>query len=353
MRVILPLTTVEEIDDVALPFPQSRHGLLHGDDMDVDGDEEEEDDDDDDDDEFEHLFSGRPYNPYGAIFLRPLQLNVPVPRMRVASGTFLQPKSFQWFFRASEDDVIHKYKKISGLAPRPGQLLRLPNKMRRTPMYTPHTDQEQRPLFQLARAGHHLPPPVVDDGSDVEEVVADEEETEGNIDEQITTLWNQFLVDMVNKSPNPSPRNQEMTTSYLKLSKEERLHVTEELFQNAHLSDMWCACQYRVASKDDWSLAVRHLFPPASYVTGPKVQGYTQCRYYTKWKDICHMADAGTVEAIRTAITAKLMRFKWIPHATQDKLWNTTRLPKRFKKFPRAYEGPAPRILVRCAPSWG
>jgi hypothetical protein len=348
MKAVLPLTNAEEIDDAARPFPLSPRAFDHTN-VGRNVEEESDDDDDDDDDEFEHLFSGRPYNPYGAVFLRPFKVDVPVPRMRAAAGTLLKPKSFKWLFKENEDDVRYRYKKTRQ-RPIP---LRLSNKMRRTPMYVPRTDaEEQPPLFQLAHAGHRLPPPVVDDGSDVEEVFADEEGL-GSIDQQVTALWKQLLMDLVNKSPNPSPQNQQITASYLKLTKDERLNATEEVYQNVHLPDMWHACQYRTASTGDWTLALKHLFPPAGYETGQRVQGYLQCQYYTKWKDIRDTADAGTVAAIRTAITAKLMRFKWIPQATQDKLWNTTRMPKRFKKFPVGYEGPAPRILVRGTPSLG
>ncbi|KAJ3870652.1 hypothetical protein F5051DRAFT_341755, partial [Lentinula edodes] len=100
--------------------------------------------------------------------------------------------------------------------------------------------------------------------------------------------------------------------------------------------------------------AFGNLFPEKDHETQPKVQNYTQCRYYMEWKTICASGDAETITAARKELWRKVLRLQWIPQAASDKMWNTQQ-PKRQDasvRFPPNSEGPAPRILCRRKPTW-
>ncbi|KAF8805785.1 hypothetical protein BYT27DRAFT_7014063, partial [Phlegmacium glaucopus] len=171
--------------------------------------------------------------------------------------------------------------------------------------------------FNLAAAGHSLPPPVVDDGSDIDEI----QEPQTTIDAEVSQMWRQFLIDVVNKSPNPRGVS---NPGYLALSQQERLSVSDGFYQNEKLSDAWRACQWKIGNVQDWKRAFDHLFPPPGHETLPKVQNYTSCRYYLKWKEICLEAENSVAKAIRQELWKRINRLYWIPHACQDKMWVTT-----------------------------
>jgi hypothetical protein len=119
------------------------------------------------------------------------------------------------------------------------------------------------------------------------------------IDKTVTQLYRQFILDMINKSPNPKGVTK---PSYCVLEREARLSVKEDVFKSPRLADVWHACQYKVCGKSDFKLAFNHLFFPRGHLTSPKVQNYLQCQYYMKWKEICANADQNTVDEIRSEI---------------------------------------------------
>lgn len=301
--------------------------------------------DDDEDDEEDLNIADIPYNPFGVIFLRRIQV-YDVPRMR-AGGPGLSISGFLFFFDKSMEEIKFIYAS-TGIRPRvpASQRRAITNKVKRTPTYINPAAEPDVPIFNLSEMGHELPPPVVDDGSDVEDELVDGPDHRG-INAQISTLWKQFLMDMVIKSPTKQGAKQ----PYCKLTQEQRLTVGEEPFENLMLSDTWNACQYKLASRDDWKRAFDHLFPPQDYVTSSTVQNYLQCQYYLKWKDLCATVKKETIHAIRAKFRGRLSTFKWIPHACADKLWVTSQ-HAAFTRLPRGSTGAAPRILVRGAPQW-
>ena len=328
MEAVLPLTDGRDPDQLVIAFHANRRG---------DGQEEEESDGDDES-------PAVPYYPYGVIFLRRIMLEH-VPRMR-AGGRSLTPVAFKYIFGATEDEIEHNYYRVGIIPPNAIAANRVvTNKAKRTPTYIPELGTAEPALFALAERGHRLPSPPVNSGSDLEDVDNNSEDEEG-IDAAITQLFRQLLIDMMYKVPNPRGVG---NPSYCLLNSDERLSVPEELYKNRKLSEIWRACQYKYASREDFELAFDHLFPPRGHQTGPKVQNYLQTRYYIKWKEICDTADPKTIDVIRLEIKKRVMKFDWIPHACQDKMWNTKHL-KGFHRYPTGSNGPAPRILFRGRP---
>jgi hypothetical protein len=335
MQAILPVTDLVSAESVTLAYPARTRAE----------EEEEEESDGGDEDAI-----SVPYNPNGMVFLRRIQVGeeINVPRMRVG-GPFLTAPAFKFHFGCTLEDLKNKYYTVGIISRQTTAKKRIvTNKTRSTPIYVNFSSEPEPDLFSLAEHGHRLPPPPVDGGSDVES----EEEGDGysgSIDTQVSQMWRQFLIDVAVKTPNPRGAT---SSSYFTVSKEERLSVGEDLYNNDMLSDMWRACQYKICSKDDWTRAFDHLFPPPGRETSKTVQNYTQCKYFIKWKEIAGTADKSSVDAIRKSIWKKLYALAWIPHACQDKMWPTSQTAPGFTRLPSESTGPAPRILVKRKPRW-
>lgn len=332
MDAVLPVTDAQDPDQLTLIFPASRRG---------DGNEEEEDGNGDDG-------PSVPYNPYGVIFLRPIML-VQVPRMR-AGGPGLSEAAFKYLFGKPHEEIVHGYYRV-GFLPRqpPARDRVVTNKSTRTVTYIPEPGMAQPILFNFAQMDVTLPPPAFDGGSDLEDEGDNPDEGMG-IDETITQLYHQFLIDIMAKSPNPKGARK---PSYCVLSADARSSITEDLFKTRRLPEVWRACQYKRAGLGDFRVAFDHLFPRRDHRTGAKVQNYLQCQYYMKWKEICATADAHTVSKVHTEIWNRVSKFIWLPHAMQERIWATNNMP-RFMQYPpnSSPYAPAPHILIRKEPEW-
>jgi hypothetical protein len=336
MRAVLPLTD----EDDHLVLAHSPRGGRVGDGNGLDGNAS-------DDEEFN---ASTPYYPYGAIFLRRMMAgpsdDIPVPRMR-RGGPFLPPSEFEYLFKATEQEIRHKYF-IVGVVPRASKNSHRPsNRAKCTPTYVTQPGDPEPILFDLAERGYELPPPPVDNGSDDGVDPGDRGFGSGDIDQDCTRLWRQFLVDVINKAPNP---RQAGLKSYCKLTGGQRREAQEELYMNTDLSQVWNACQWRVAESTEWSRAFGHLFPPVGHETPGNVQNYHQCQYYRYWQEILVLNPRDSVEAIRQSFKTRVLSLGWIPDAAQDKMWPTKQYPERFNRYPPGTTGPAPRILLRAMP---
>jgi hypothetical protein len=334
MESVLPLTDAQDADHLALIF-YSRRG---------DGNEEEEDGEDG-----EELVSV-PYLPFGAFFLRRIMV-LEVPRMR-SGGPMLTAAAFKFIFGRTMVELRHDYLK-PGIIPLEVMSANrvVTNKTKRTPMYIPEPGTTQPVLFNLAEKNLALPPPAaVDSGSDWESDEDRGEDSSLGIDETVTQLYRQFIIDMFNKSPNPRGPGK---ASYCLLSRSDKLTASEDLFKNLHVPDIWRACQFKVGTDDEFSRAFGHLFPEREHETSPNVQGYLQCQYYMKWKDLSSTAPPDTFDAIRRSIKRRVSKFVWLPDAQQDKIWPTTHIA-HFQQYPpdSPSNAPAPRLLFRRPPEW-
>lgn len=333
MRAVLPLTDAEEPDPNTLLFKSRQAKAGDGEESDGVGDVGE-----------------LPYNPYGAIFLRRIILNVDVPRMvRDPDLVGLSSDGFKYFFKMSEEEIRYKFHSV-GMVPAGVQSVHrvVTNKTHRTPVFIEIENENDDLLFNLESKGYRLPTPPVDDGSDME-VDDDARNDPPDIDRKVSDMYKQFLVDMAVKSP--VPRGVE-NGSYLKLTANERQKVTEDLYNQTRLSDVWREVAWKLGSIEDRERVFAHLFPVPGHETSNKAQNYRGCRYYQTWKEICASADEKTALAIRTVVRNKVILLEWIPFSTSDRMWNSRDKAKGFERFPPGTQGPAPQVLCRKRPTW-
>jgi hypothetical protein len=59
------------------------------------------------------------------------------------------------------------------------------------------------------------------------------------------------------------------------------------------------------------------------------------------------MAPTNITTAARRAIKEKFDHLYWIPAASCDKIWNTTKAARGFTTLPTTYKGAAPQLLIK------
>jgi len=287
-----------------------------------------------------------PYNPYGCVFFRRMMIG-DVPRLRIG-GPVLPPPAFKfWFDGMSLPEIILKYQK-SGIIDKAALVGKriTANKMKMVP-YINTTGAPEPQLFNLAGRGHHLPPPSLDDGSDIDDARSDSPPP--SLDDFLSQLWRQFVVDLTIKSPNPRGSTRR---SYLKLTEVERRQGRDDIYKSSSLSHIFTDVAYRSASVADRKRAFKWLFPERGTLTSSSVQT-TKCPYFRTWMDFANDSNHSTqfVKDVRSEIWSRLNEWSWIPDVQQDKMWPTKSLDA-FTRWPNSTRthgpiAPAPRILLK------
>jgi hypothetical protein len=291
-----------------------------------------------------------PYIPNGCVFFRRLMIGEIVPRLRIG-GTLLAESAFKFWFDGMTIDEVKAMYQRSGVIPRSALAARRPTNKGRMPIYTNLTGAPEPTLFDLQRQGHKLPPPVLDNGSDIEDRSSPPPDEEpATIDTFLTGLWRQFIIDVIFKAPNPRGN---INPSYLKLSADQRREAKDDIFKNLTLSDLFTDVAYRNGSTQDWTRAFKWLFPEPGFKTTSAIQNYPSCPYFKKWMNfIENPDDLEVVTASRQQIWKKIKTLRWIPDAQQDKMWST-KAARGFTRWPDSTgssgrDAAAPRILL-----WG
>jgi hypothetical protein len=207
-------------------------------------------------------------------------------------------------------------------------------------------DDDEPDRFNLGERGYALPPPQFDAGDDmdVDEIEDLNDDLDATIDKKLTAIWYQFLIDIIQKSPNPKCQ---INGSYCRVPEKDRLKVRDDFYQNRTLSDIWRVCQYKMARPEDWEKVFKRLWPPKGHILAISAQNYSTCRYYLDWKRFVTDMPTKVVKDSCAAIKEKFDDLYWIPAATCDKMWVTNRAANGFTSLPDDYNGPAPQLLVR------
>ncbi|KAF9472808.1 hypothetical protein BDN70DRAFT_779560, partial [Pholiota conissans] len=287
-----------------------------------------------------------PHNPYGIVFLRPIRIgkDYAIPRFLDNDVPMITWKTFQYIFGVHRDDLDATFFKAKLVVP--SNPRRVPNKVRLTALCAPQ--EQTTPLFNLSQRGYALQLPVVDRGSDIEQLqsVTQRKDEDIDIDTKLTSMWNQFIYDVTQKAPN---RRSASAESYCILTPEQREVVTEAAYQNLHLREFFSDCQYRTATKAQWDSAFDKYWPLDPILVGG-AQNFPTMQYYKAWSDLIELSektnDEETLTEIRKALRKRFNSLAWIPNAQSDRVWYTRR-DHRCKRFPGAnLRFTAPRILI-------
>ncbi|KAG6828498.1 hypothetical protein H0H87_001789 [Tephrocybe sp. NHM501043] len=157
------------------------------------------------------------HNPYGYIFFGRLML-VNVPHF-CFGGPILPPSAINFWFSMNIEELVLKYVSTGMIDHTLLSKRRMTTNKVRIPLYVAWGDSSQPALFDLGPIGATpLPPSPINDGSDIEDM-AESPPLELLVNKFVSELWQQFIVDIVSKSPNPKGIQ---NTSYVRLNAEER-----------------------------------------------------------------------------------------------------------------------------------
>lgn len=259
----------------------------------------------------------------------------------------LRPKSFVYIFGATLEKVMMRVMNANLVQPRDSN--RISNRTQHKPLYHNWGQNEEGDLILLEGKGGVLPSRVRDTGSDME----GEEEAEGpeeTLSSNATSLWFQFLLDVIETGPNVKAANK---PAYIRLDAGERTEVNEATYRHTKLSDIFIDCQFRQATPKDWSTIFDKFFPVKGHTRRGKIQNYLSMPYYPRWEYFKNHADDLTYNLVRKSLFKRFNRLYWMPKAEEDRVWYT-----KFDKSMHKISGiertrPSPRILVQGVnPTW-
>ena len=304
-----------------------------------------------------------PAIPWGLLFHRDIRLGPshPVPRF-VEEGDFISDKTFTFFFKVAPKNISNLI--VDATLCAPVHPARITNKRKRTTTFVPL--DKQRALFKLRNKGLALRPRDHDSGSDIE-LSSDSDSDDDSeferarqrqrlnrlpanptIDEELTFLWRQFLLDLTSVSPNMKGS---ANPSYCKLTTSQRLLVNESTYRNERLSDYFIDVQWKIVESKKWDSNFEYFFPNFDYQLSPKAQGWKQCQYFLKWQSMMQRTDNKTIEFMRAAMKRRFDTLYWVPRAEKERPWSTKRVQTFEKPIPNT--NAAPQVFVRdFGPEW-
>ncbi|PPQ87150.1 hypothetical protein CVT26_008704, partial [Gymnopilus dilepis] len=264
----------------------------------------------------------------GMVFLRRICCGEknPVPRL-VNSGATLHPKAFKYFFGGDKDIVMQDL--VSDEVARPSNPDRVSNKKKHTPIYFDHAEddaeQDAPPtlLFHLRNQGFQLLPKVSDEGEDVQgdDDFTTDDLCKDDIDEALTEVYHQFILDITSKAPNEHGAG---NPSYLSLDVNARRHVTEKTYMEQNLACYFRDCQWKIASKLEWTEIFDRLWPRKGFtLTANNIQNFRQSRYYCYWRAMLKRSQESTANRMRVELKKKFDDFYFMPWAHSDRIWKS------------------------------
>ncbi|KAG2127431.1 hypothetical protein BD769DRAFT_1668077 [Suillus cothurnatus] len=276
MCSILPLTHDYDVDELQI-VPRQHH---------IDNDD------------------GLPFCPYGAYFFREMVFPPIAGAPRMTRSHVISHTSYKYFFGCKFNDLRNRHHPTA---------------------YIPHNMlPKSRPSTVFADLDFNVPPPAQDIGEDLpfNERLNLPRGLNKAFPITITKHWNQFCTDILQKCGNL--KGNPLAPSHCRLSKDERLHVTDDVYRDTNLAVIFTRVQWKRAHHMEWQEAFNLFFPPPG--TSPRLQpqNYPNMIYWMQWSKV-------------------LVSF-------QDAV-----LDDNFITLPSTYTSSTPHIIInpgRLAPTW-
>ncbi|KAG6815924.1 hypothetical protein H0H87_010149 [Tephrocybe sp. NHM501043] len=264
--------------DCALPLADADEAIpVNGSWLDDNGEGVEEDVSVDSDEEEEEAGAGEGMVPYinkSVVYFCHMQLG-DVPRFHYRGNTIAAPTICFWFNAMSLADIAHKYAN-TGILNDAVVCSRhsTTSKHKLMPRMLP-TDPEPV-LFNVAHHGTKVVPQApINDGSDIEDICDSPPPTK-TLNNFISDLWHQFVVDLNLKSPN---LHGSMNPSYLKLTNAQCHMFNEEVYKTLSLATIFNHVAYKNSPVKQWHNAFDKFFPPNCHFEINKKSMYASLPY--------------------------------------------------------------------------
>jgi len=283
-----------------------------------------------------------PVNPYGIFFIARIQCDngkVPVPRLsnelRLDQDTLdVLLKGGAW---ARVMDKLRPV--VVRAAAVPNRVTTKTSVTRSIPTVAPDAV-----LTRLEARGHALNPIMVDDGSDLDSDDDMRPELLGGgvgLDRELTTLFKQFLVDLLFKIPNPTESTGFL---YCALDATARMAAADTIFQEPNLAVLFNHVQVKQASVKEWNDVFACLWPSTSIVLPKCAQGYGS--WLSSWMVLLGHLEPDTAKAARTELRRLFNDLRWMVAATTTRVWDSHAMAS-YTKLTIGHQYPsAPRIIL-------
>ncbi|KAF9521468.1 hypothetical protein CPB83DRAFT_900692, partial [Crepidotus variabilis] len=189
-------------------------------------------------------------------------------------------------------------------------------------------------------------PPDQDQGSDLDSDIDPNENFEPDVNQALTKIWRQFLLDIANRSSNPKAN---VESAYVKLSDIQKLAVTDETYQNLHLSDFFKACHWKVGTRAEWSRTFTHLFPVRGDERSGSTQNYKNMTYWLDWTgDYLNNSNIpnATIHLMRKHLYKRFNKLRWMPLAQRERVWVSKKPIVSLRSYPETHTTAAPWVLI-------
>ncbi|KAG2136466.1 hypothetical protein DEU56DRAFT_913040 [Suillus clintonianus] len=292
-----------------------------------------------------------PFSAFGAYFFRDIVWPPTTDVPRLQRGPMMRQSTFKFVFGMDYDALKRKY---------------------HPPAFIPRTMvprtrvRTQKGFSKRHRVDDPAPAPIFvgldidlggaqqDAGEDLpwEERADLPPDIEEECSVQLTKLWNQFCSDLLQKCGNL--KNQQFAASHCRLSMEERLHVTDEVYKDLNLAMVFNRVQWKKVTGQEWADAFDIFFPPRNAPLRLQPQNFPTMKYWEEWFQMKQRLPPQSADTIRTRYWRLFKQLLWVPKPHKDRLWKYT-ANNDFRILPANYGGQAPQVIVSPssnAPRW-
>jgi hypothetical protein len=294
---------------------------------------------------------GLPFCPYGAYFFREMVFPPTADVPRMTRTHVISHTSYKYFFGCEFNDLRNRHHPTAYI---PRNMLPKSRVKTQKGMSKRHRADIREPSAVFADLDFNVPPPAQDNGEDLP---FDERlDLPRGLDEAfpitITKHWNQFCTDILQKCGNL--KGNPLAPSHCRLSTDERLHVTDDVYRDTNLAVIFTRVQWKRAHRMEWREAFDLFFPPPG--TSPRLQpqNYPNMIYWMQWADMKRDTPTRVIDAIRVKYWSLFKTLYWVPKPYSDRLWKYT-TDDNFITLPSTYTSSAPHIIInpgRLAPTW-
>lgn len=191
--------------------------------------------------------------------------------------------------------------------------------------------------------------PDVDNMAQALPVNSDDENEDGasdDVNKIITSIWAQLPYDMISMAPNKKSNKE---SSHILLGTADASQTTMDIFRSFDMSRIFPKIQARLCDEATWEQIFSRYFPPKSFLPPERggLQGFPYMKFWQTWRTMTARLSSADCETVRKTLRIKWNTLKWIPHATNDRAWETKQAKGRaFVRLPPNSTGPCPQIAI-------
>lgn len=313
-----------------------------------------------------HLRTSSVWDRYGSMFLNDLVLTDVI--WRTPTTRVVPPIDLAYLYHSQTLRAVQRsFVQSNTLLERRPQIGRVRNRIRTAPDVTLFGDYDETvenhnsllPSFNFHEKGVRMKDRVRPSGPDVDSLVPPQEfevDTDpyepNTVDAALQRIIRNFSSNIFTRAPN---KKNNQAGSHIIMRRDAALSAGLSIFESFDLSSIFYKVQIRFAKDESvWKNQFKYYFPPqgAAPAIRGSLQGFPYLPYYIQWKELMAELSPRNANSVRRQLWPVFLKLQWLPHATSDKLWNTSQRTERgnqtwWYRLPRQNDtGPCPQIVI-------